>query len=154
MTEPKHQLAAIMFTDIVGYSAMMQQSEQNALKAVEESLTLQTPIIEEYRGTVLKKMGDGVISIFSSTYDAVRCGIKLQETFNKDSELQLKIAIHEGDVLIKDEDVFGDGINIAARIESLSVAGAILVSDKVKSELQNKNIETVSLGAFHGNLEV
>lgn len=149
MPESTRQLAAIMFTDIVGYSAMMQQSEQTALKAVEESLALQGPIIEEHRGKILKKMGDGVISIFSSTYDAVLCGIKLQKIFNKDSELQLKIAIHEGDVLIKDEDVFGDGINIAARIESLSVAGAILISDKVKSEIQNKNIETVSLGAFH-----
>ncbi len=141
------KLAAIMFTDIVGYTALMGEDEAKALQLLEKNHNLLKPIIEEFRGDWLKEIGDGTLSCFASAVDAVNCALKVQQSLKDDTELTLRIGIHIGDVVFKGGDVFGDGVNVASRIEPLAEPGGICVSDRVYDDIQNKpDVATVFLG--------
>jgi len=133
-----HQLAAIMFTDIVGYTALMGKDEQKALKLLEKNQSIQRNLIEQYHGKLLKEMADGLMSSFNSVIDAVQCAIGIQIGFREDVDLNIKIGIHLGDVLFKEGDIFGDGVNIASRIEALAQKGEILVSESVYLNVKNQ----------------
>jgi pentatricopeptide repeat protein len=133
-----HQLAAIMFTDIVGYTAIMGKDEAAALQLLEQNRQLHKPTIANFQGKLLKEIGDGILASFSSVSNAIDCATEIMEK-SKDTEgLQLRIGIHLGEVMFKDRDVFGDGVNIAARIEALASAGEILISELVYRSIQNK----------------
>src|ERR1019366_1063250 len=132
------QLAAIMFTDIVGYTALMGDDEQKAFTILNKNRALQKPIIEQYNGRWIKELGDGVIASFNTVADAVYAAIKIQETCNASKEFQLRIGIHLGDVLFENEDVFGDGVNIASRIQTAAKPGTIYVSESVHNNVSNK----------------
>lgn len=143
----QRKLAAIMFTDIVGYTALMSKDEHNALKILKKNRDTLKPLIREYRGEWLKEMGDGSLSIFSSIVDAVNCALRIQKALRKESGFGLRIGIHIGDVVVEDKDIFGDGVNVASRIENLAEKGGICVSGQVYANIRNKrNIEAVSLG--------
>ena len=105
MPGPKRQLAAIMFTDIVGYTTLMGSDENAAFAALEQSRDIQKPLVEKYGVRWLKEVGDGAISSFAGVLDAVNCAMRIQESF-KDDSINLKIAIHSGEVIFKDNDVF------------------------------------------------
>ena len=149
-----HRLSAIMFTDIVDYSAIMNRNETAAITLLDNKQKIVSPIIEKYNGKLLKQAGDGYLIEFSSAVDAVQCGIKVQKTIsefnsNKDEyeNIILRIGIHLGDILIRDNDIFGDGVNIASRIESLAEPGGICISQTVYDQIKNKvEIQTVDLG--------
>ena len=132
------QLAAIMFTDIVGYTALMARDEQKAFELLKKNRQVQKPIIEHFNGRWLKEMGDGVLASFNSVSDAVHCAATIQKTCEQHSELNLRIGIHLGEVVFEGDDVFGDGVNIASRLEPLAPVGGILVSDSVHNNLLNK----------------
>jgi len=132
------QLAAIMFTDIVGYTALMGNDEQNAFNILNKNRSLQKPIIEEFNGRKIKELGDGVMASFNTVSDAVNAAIKIQEACNASNEYQLRIGIHLGDVLFENDDVFGDGVNIASRIQSAAKPGTIYISDSVHHNVSNK----------------
>jgi class 3 adenylate cyclase/TolB-like protein len=138
MPEQTHQLAAIMFTDIVGYTALMGENEGSAYKLLKKNRQVQKPSIEKHNGTWLKEMGDGVLASFQTITDAVYCAIEIQLICKKEPELKLRIGIHLGEVLVEDGDVFGDGVNIASRLEPLAPAGGIYVSESVFRNVQNK----------------
>lgn len=138
MSEPSHQLAAIMFTDIVGYSTLIGKDEENALQILRKNRQIQRPIINKYQGKWLKEMGDGVLASFNSVVDAVMCALDIQETCASESQLTLRIGIHLGEVVFEDEDVFGEGVNIASRLEPLAPEGGVLVSEVVHRNLLNK----------------
>ena len=148
------RLSAIMFTDIVDYSALMNRNESAAITLLDNKEKIVSPIIKEFDGKTLKKSGDGYLIEFSSAVDAVRCGIKVQKTIsefnsNKDESdnIILRIGIHLGDILIRDNDIFGDGVNIASRIESLAEPGGICITQTVYDQIKNKvEIQTVDLG--------
>jgi len=148
------RLSAIMFTDIVDYSALMNRNESAAITLLDNKEKIVSPIIKEFEGKTLKKSGDGYLIEFSSAVDAVRCGIKVQKTIsefnsNKDEgdNIILRIGIHLGDILIRDNDIFGDGVNIASRIESLAEPGGICITQTVYDQIKNKiEIQTVDLG--------
>lgn len=141
------QLAAIMFTDIVGYTALMGENEQRAFELLKKNRIIQKPIIEKFKGRWLKEIGDGVLASFSTVSDAVYCAKEIQETCLSEPDLKLRIGIHLGEVVFEGNDVFGDGVNIASRLENLSPAGTILVSESVHRNIRNKpDIQTKFIG--------
>ena len=132
------QLAAIMFTDIVGYTALMGKDEQKAFELLNKNRQIQKPIIEEYNGRFIKELGDGILASFSTMSDAVTAAIKIQQVCNTSKEFQLRIGIHLGEVIFENDDVFGDGVNIASRIQSIAEPGSIFISETVYKSISNK----------------
>ena len=132
------QLAAIMFTDIVGYTALMGKDEQKAFELLNKNRQIQKPIIEQYGGQWIKELGDGVLASFNTVSDAVNAAIKIQEACNRSKDFQLRIGIHLGEVVFENDDVFGDGVNIASRIRLLQMPGSIFVSEAVHQNVSNK----------------
>lgn len=120
-----HQLAVIMFTDIVGYTKLMGEDEDQAFQLLKKNRLIQRPIIEKYGGKWLKEIGDGVLAGFNTVSDAVYCAGAIQKACEEESELWLRIGIHQGEMVFEGEDVFGDGVNIASRLEPLAPAKAI-----------------------------
>jgi class 3 adenylate cyclase/TolB-like protein len=138
MPEATHQLAAIMFTDIVGYTAAMGKDEQRAMELLKVNRKIQKPLIEVHNGTWLKEMGDGILASFSSVSDAVYCAGAIQKVCENEHDIELRIGIHLGEVVFEGDDVFGDGVNIASRIEALASVGSIWISEPVERNIQNK----------------
>jgi TolB-like protein/class 3 adenylate cyclase len=132
------QLAAIMFSDIVGYTAMMGEDEQKAFDLLKKNRQLQKPLIEKYGGQWIKEIGDGVLASFPTITDAVTCACQIQQDASFVPELQLRIGIHQGEVMFEDGDVFGDGVNIASRLQTLAPIGGIWVSESIYSNVANK----------------
>jgi adenylate cyclase len=138
MNNQSRQLAAIMFTDIVGYTVLMGNDEQKAFDLLKKNRELQKPIIEQFNGRWIKELGDGVMASFNTVADAVYAAVKIQEACNASKEFQLRIGIHLGDVLFENDDVFGDGVNIASRIQAIAKPGCIYVSESVHNNVSNK----------------
>ncbi len=132
------KLAAIMFTDIVGYTALMGTDEQKALKLLQHNRDLLKPIIRQFHGEWLKEIGDGSLSSFNSAVEAVNCALAIQHVLKDDPDLKLRIGIHIGDVVFEEGDVFGDGVNIASRIEPLAESGGVCISERVYEDIKNK----------------
>ncbi|MEO5946320.1 MAG: adenylate/guanylate cyclase domain-containing protein [Chitinophagaceae bacterium] len=144
------QLAAIMFTDIVGYTALMGNDEQKAFELLSKNRAIQKPIIEAYNGKWIKELGDGVLSSFNTASDAVNAAFKIQQACHAANTFQLKIGIHMGEVIFENDDVYGDGVNIASRIETLGVASSVLMSKSVRDQVKNNpEFQISSLGSFH-----
>jgi adenylate cyclase len=143
------QLAAILFADMTGYTALMQENEQLArIKRKRLKDVLETTVIN-YHGKILQYYGDGSLSIFNSAIDGVRCAIDLQHQLQQEPRVDVRMGIHTGDVIVEDETIYGDGVNLASRIESMAVPGGIFVSEKVYDEIKNQdNIITKELGYF------
>jgi len=138
MPETKRQLAAIMFTDIVGYTALMGESEEKALEIRRRNREIHQQQIEAAGGIWLKEMGDGTMASFATITDAVSAAINIRETCKQELDIELKIGIHLGEIIFEDDDVFGDGVNIASRIQELAGGGGILISEPVFNEIRNK----------------
>ncbi|HEX6333677.1 MAG TPA: adenylate/guanylate cyclase domain-containing protein [Flavisolibacter sp.] len=132
------QLAAIMFTDIVGYTALMGEDEQRAFDILQQNRQLQKPLIEQYHGQWIKELGDGVLASFPNVTDAVLCAAEIQKACGGDHSYKLRIGIHLGEVVFEDGDVFGDGVNIASRLQALAPVGGIWISDMVHHNVYNK----------------
>lgn len=144
-----HQLAAIMFTDIQGFTALMQQDEEKAIEFRNRHREVFEAITEKFKGKILQYYGDGTLSTFNSAIDAVRCGIELQLAFREEPRIPVRIGIHTGDILFSDDGIVGDGVNVASRIESLAAAQSVFISEKVYDEVKNQSgIQTVSMGKF------
>ena len=143
----QRKLAAIMFTDIVGYTALMSKDEGKALQMLDRNRKVLKFIIQQFRGEWLKEIGDGTLSSFQSAVDAVNCALEVQRSLKDDPDLSLRIGIHVGDVVVKASDIFGDGVNVASRIEPLAEPGGVCISEKVYDEIKNKpDIKAVLLG--------
>ncbi len=131
------QLAAIMFTDIVGFTALMGSDEKKTFDILEKNRQIHKPIISEYNGRWIKELGDGVMASFSLVSDAVHAAIKIMEACNAANEYQLCIGIHLAEVVFENDDVFGDGVNIAAGIQSAASPGSIFISEAVQRNISN-----------------
>jgi adenylate cyclase len=132
------QLAAIMFTDIVGYTALMGKDEQLAFELLRKNRDIQKPLIRHYNGTWVKELGDGVLASFRTATDAVFCAAAIHQACNKIEALKLRIGIHLGEVIFENNDVFGDGVNIASRLQAMASPGSTWVSEAVYKNLVNK----------------
>ncbi len=142
----KRQLAAIMFTDIVGYTALMGRNEKKALDLLEKNRGIHQTMIAKFNGQLLKEMGDGVMASFGNTYDAVMCSAAIRRA-SLQQQYQLRIGLHEGEIIIKNDDIFGEGVNIASRLEALADEGQILITESVYRNIHNKQgILTEMLG--------
>jgi len=143
------KLAAIMFTDIVGYTALMQGNEEVAARARDRHRKVFQQQHNLFQGEIIQYYGDGTLSVFKSAIKAVSCAIEIQKLLQGGETVPLRIGIHLGDIVFNNTEVYGDGVNFASRIESLGSAGAILLSEKVNDELKNHApISTTSLGHF------
>ncbi len=145
----QRQLVAIMFTDISGYTALMQSDEEAAMLARTQHREAVRETHHNHNGNIVQYFGDGTLSIFSSAVDAVLCAVDLQHRLSEEPTIPLRVGLHLGEVVLDGQDIYGDGVNIAARIESLGVPGAILTSDRLRQEIRNqRQITTQSLGSF------
>ncbi len=140
----QRKLAAIMFTDMVGYSALSQRNDRPAQELLEEHRALLRPLFPRYNGTEVKTIGDAFLVEFGSALEAAQCAIEIQRALAKrnhdvpaDRRVEIKIGIHIGDVVHRIGYVYGDGVNIASRIEALAGAGGICVSMDVERQIRN-----------------
>src|SRR2546426_612511 len=143
----QRKLAAIMFTDMVGYSALTQRNERLALELLDEHRRLLRELFPKFNGREIETTGDGFLVEFASALEAARCAIEIQRTLAThnisvppERQIQLRIGIHVGDVVHKDGHVLGDGVNIAARLQPLAEPGGICISVDVARQVQH-NLE-------------
>ncbi|MGB5847694.1 MAG: protein kinase, partial [Ignavibacteriaceae bacterium] len=142
-------LAAIMFSDIVGYTAMMQHDEQDGNRRRKCYRKVLENLTAKHQGKIVQYYGDGALSIFGSAVEAVRCAVEIQNELLKEPKVPLRIGLHTGDIVYNDDGAYGDGVNVASRIENLSVPGGVLISEKVFDEIINHpEFSTVSIGKF------
>ena len=144
------RLAAIMFTDMEGYTAVMQQDEAKAAAMRALHRKVFSALHDQYHGQIIQYFGDGTLSVFQSGVEAVECAVAIQEAVTQSEPIiPLRIGVHLGDIVFDGPEIFGDGVNLASRIESMGVAGAILLSENLNRELANqKHLRTLSLGTF------
>jgi len=141
------KLKAIVFTDIVDFTKISAQDEQIALDIIQKQNEIIKPIVAKHNGEWLKEIGDGLLFSFDSSLEAVRCSIEIQETLKDFDELNIRIGIHQGDIFIKNGDVFGDDVNIASRVEGFAPSGGISLSDKVHKDISGvSDIKTSFIG--------
>jgi Tol biopolymer transport system component len=147
MPSQKRQLAAIMFIDIVGYSTLMGHNEEKAIENLQKFKSFALPLVLKNDGKWLKDLGDGALCSFNSAFDSVNCAIALQHQSKKELSAYIRIGIHSGDVTYRDGDIFGDGVNIASRIQSEAAQGGVCLSETVFKSIRNKDgIEVAFLG--------
>ncbi|MGI0090313.1 MAG: adenylate/guanylate cyclase domain-containing protein [Nitrososphaerales archaeon] len=145
MAEEERRLAAIMFTDMVGYTYLAQSDEDQALKLLERHNELMRPFFQKRKGREIKTIGDSFLVEFESTLDAVKCAIEIQEFLHQynlpsreESKIRLRIGIHVGDVVHKAGDVLGDAVNIASRIQTLAEVDGVCLTRQAFDHVQNK----------------
>ncbi len=147
MTEEraKRKLSAVLSADVKGYSRLMGQDEAGTVDKLKEYRALMTDLILKYRGRVVDSPGDSILAEFASVVDATECAVQVQEKLNNrnaelpdDSRMEFRIGINLGDVIVDDERIYGDGINIAARIEGLAEGGGICISGTAYDHVKNK----------------
>jgi class 3 adenylate cyclase len=149
----ERRLAAIMFTDIVGYTTLSQRDEPLALKMLRRHNQLLRPIFHRHGGREVKTMGDAFLVEFDSAVEATKCSIEMQKALRQENEsaepkLLVRIGIHVGDVLHRKGDVLGDGVNVASRIVSLAEGGDVCISEQVYDQIRNKvPVPLVKLGS-------
>ncbi len=151
----QRRLAAILAADVVGYSRLMGEDEEGTLEALTAHRTeLIEPCIAEHRGRVVKTTGDGLLAEFASVLDSTRCAVAIQDGMaerNKatpsDHRIEFRIGVNLGDVIVQDDDIFGDGVNVAARLEGLAEPGGVHVSGDVYRQVRGKiDVEFDDLG--------
>lgn len=148
--ESTRKLAAIMFTDIQGYTALMQQDEAKAVAMRNRHREVFQRLHKQYNGTILQYYGDGTLSVFDSAIDAAQCGVVMQQELQTDPKVPLRIGIHTGDIIYSDTEAIGDGVNVASRVESVAVPGSVMISSKVYDYIKNqKEIPAQSMGMFN-----
>ena len=154
----ERRLAAILAADVAGYSRLMGADEEGTLerlKAIRRELG--DPKIAEHRGRIVKTTGDGLLVEFASVVDAVRCGVEVQREMaarnarvSADKRIEFRFGVHQGDIIIDEGDIFGDGVNLAARLEGLADPGGICVSRVVRDEVRDKlDIAFEDMGEQH-----
>src|SRR5436305_4312612 len=147
MKQPvERRLAAILAADVAGYSRLMGADEEGTLTRLKaHQRELVDPKIREHRGRIVKTTGDGLLVEFASVVDAVRCAVEVQRAMldrearvQESRRIRFRVGINLGDIIADGDDIFGDGVNVAARLEALAEPGAICVSDGVRDQIEGK----------------
>ena len=135
---PERRLAAIMFTDIVGYTALMARDEEAGRRARDRHEAVVRPLVEKYHGEWVERTGDETLSAFPSALEAVNCALAVQAELDGDPDLRLRVGIHQGDVTFDASGVSGDGVNVAARVRPLAEPGRVCISDEVYHSVRGR----------------
>src|ERR1700722_7464096 len=143
---PTRRLTAILAADVAGYSRLMGADEEGTHERLKAHLAeLVNPKIEEHRGRIVKNTGDGLLAEFASVVDAVRCAVEIQRGMAErepevpeEQRIRFRIGINLGDVIVEEHDIFGDGVNVAARLEALAQPGAVFVSNTVCEHVRDR----------------
>src|SRR6476646_6930329 len=138
----QRRLAAILAADVVGYSRLMGSDEMGTITALKSHRReLVDSAITEHRGRIVKTTGDGMLVEFASVLDALRCAVEVQDALPArnanvaiDERIEFRIGLHQGDIVVEDCDIFGDGVNVAARLEAVAEPGGICVSARVQED--------------------
>ena len=133
----ERKLAAIMFTDIVEFTSIASTNEQYAIDLLQKQRNTLFPVIEKYNGIVHKELGDGLLVSFNLTSESVKCAIAMQKSIKDIKDLNLRIGIHEGEIAIGGNDVLGDDVNVASRIEPFSAVGGVSISGRVQQNISS-----------------
>ena len=156
-TRVDRRLAAILAADVVGYSRLMERDEAGTFDRMKAHRKHIEPVIAEHHGRIVKLMGDGALCEFGSVVDAVACAVVIQRemtereaAISEDQRLRFRLGINLGDVLVEDDDIYGDGVNVAARLEGLAEPGGICISGKVREEIGTKlDLALAPMGLQH-----
>src|ERR1700724_4654759 len=143
---PVRRLTAILAADVAGYSRLMGADEEGTHERLQAHLReLVEPKISQHRGRTVKNTGDGLLAEFGSVVDAVRCAVEIQRGMAEHNidvpevkRIEFRIGIHVGDIIIEDHDIFGDGVNIAARLEGIAEPGGVSISDDAHRQIRGK----------------
>ena len=140
--DTRRRIVAILFSDIVGFTAAMGDDEDLAIRAVSRSRAIQKELVQKFNGQWVQEVGDGALCTFDSAVEAVNCALEIQRSFHSDPDFSLRIGIHVGDIVFRKTDigydVFGDGVNVSARVQGEAEAGGICVSERVFDDLRNR----------------
>ena len=143
------KLAAILFADIEGYTALMQKNEKEARRTLDKFKDTLNQKVVQFNGRIVNDLGDGCLCTFDSAVDAVHCAMQSQQVFLATPTVPVRMGLHSGDVFFKADNVYGDSVNIASRIESLGVAGSVLFSKRIRQHIDNQpEFEIKDLGEF------
>ncbi|MES1215344.1 MAG: response regulator [Bacteroidota bacterium] len=145
----QRRLAAILFTDIVGYTAMMQQNEIQARAMIKKYIAVLKELVSSHSGEILNDYGDGNLCAFSSASEAVQCALEVQQQLKTEPAVPLRIGLHIGEIFFEDEKIFGDGVNVASRIQSLGQQNTILFSEEIQDKIKNiPKFRSAFIGSF------
>ena len=146
----KRKLSAILFADIVGYTKLMQQSESSGLDTLDKFKGIVNETVPRFDGEVVKSYGDGCLMLFDVPSSAIQCAIAMQKAFRKGKSIPVRIGAHIGEVIQTEDDYYGDGINIASRLESIAEPNSILISRAMKDQIRNKEfVDTAYIGTVN-----
>jgi class 3 adenylate cyclase/CheY-like chemotaxis protein len=135
----QRRLAAILFTDIVGYTAVMQQSEVQALTIIRRYTVVLKQAVEQHGGEILNDYGDGSLCVFSSASEAMRCALEMQIQLQAEPAVPLRVGLHIGEILFEKGKILGDGVNIASRIQSIGNGNSVLFSEEMHDKIKNND---------------
>ena len=143
------QLAVILFADISGYTALMQDNESKALNTIHRFKSIVDKCVSQCDGRVIHYHGDGCLISFRSSTESVKCALRMQSLFQAEEDIPVRIGIHQGDVVFEGNTAYGDGVNVSSRIESIAEPGSILISKPIRNQIKNKKeFKLHSLGLF------
>jgi adenylate cyclase len=141
----KRKLTAILNADVVGYSRLMDDSEEATLQTLNTYRNAMTTLIEQHRGRVVDTTGDNLLAEFTSVVDAVNCSVEIQRKLDElnqelpsERKMKFRIGVNVGDVVEEDDRIYGDGVNIAARVEAMAEAGGICITGRAYDQVKNK----------------
>jgi len=134
----QRKLAAVLFSDLEGYTRLMGHDESGTMDLLRQNRSIHEELIRQFDGLLLKQMGDGILAEFESAYDAVACAVQIQERIRNAMKARVRMGIHLGDVTVDDRDLFGDGVNIASRIQSIADPGGIYVSESIRNAVRSR----------------
>ena len=142
------KLNTILFADIAGYTSIMQSNEAKAMEYLQNFKRLLEAKVPKFEGQIVQYFGDACLLCFDSATSGVKCAISLQKDF-KESNIPIRIGMHLGEVVFTENNVFGDGVNIASRIESMGIPGSVILSNAIRNQIKNKDeFKLISLGSF------
>ena len=145
----QRRLAAILFTDIVGYTSIMQQNEIAAIKIIKRHVEVLNKYVISHSGEILNDYGDGSLCIFPSAAEAVQAALEIQQQLQIEPTVPLRIGLHIGEIFFENGKIIGDGVNVASRIQSLGTANTVLFSEEIQDKIKNNPLfKFVSLGSF------
>jgi two-component system, LytTR family, response regulator len=145
----QRRLAAILFTDIVGYTALMQQNETEAIKTIKRYTDVLKQSVSSHSGEVLNDYGDSNLCIFPSAVEAIQSALEMQQQLQSEPPIPVRIGLHIGEIFFEDGKILGDGVNLASRIQSIAAGNSILFSEEIQDKIKNiPKFRSVYLGSF------